>query len=93
MIVPNESDQLLNTVYENVLSSKLSGSSITAGVSGGPDSLAMLDILHKISSKTRLNLSVAHFNHGIRGEESNEDEDDMLDKVQCLNLELMLWVE
>ena len=51
----------------------LVGASVTVGVSGGPDSLAMLDMLHKISSKTRLTLNVAHLNHGIRGKKSEED--------------------
>ncbi|MCJ7658385.1 MAG: tRNA lysidine(34) synthetase TilS [Anaerolineales bacterium] len=37
-------------------------------VSGGPDSLCLLDILHKFSSL----LMVAHFNHGLRPESESD---------------------
>lgn len=36
------------------------------GVSGGPDSICMLDILHKISGKIGFEIVVAHVNHGLR---------------------------
>ena len=46
------------------------------GVSGGPDSVALLLSLSTISREglCRLALTVAHFNHGIRGKEADEDE-------------------
>lgn len=53
------------------------GDKIVLGVSGGPDSISMLDILNKIrlDNKTKLNyeIFVAHINHMIR-EEAKEDE-------------------
>ncbi len=42
--------------------------------SGGPDSLAMLNILQQLSQEFNLTLIVAHFNHKLRGQESDEDE-------------------
>ena len=89
--MPSKSDQLVNTIYKNVLSASLSGTSLTVGVSGGPDSLAMLNILHKISSKTKLTLSVAHLNHGIRGKESDEDGEFV--KKFCENLNIPCFIQ
>ena len=84
--MPSESDQLVNSIYKNVQSVNLIGASITVGVSGGPDSLAMLDMLHKISSKTRLTLNVAHLNHGIRGKKSEEDGEFVKKFCEALNI-------
>lgn len=48
------------------------GDRIVMAVSGGPDSIAMLDILIKIRDKLNFSLCVAHVNHMIR-EEAEED--------------------
>ena len=45
-----------------------------AGVSGGGDSMAMLDILQRFSSAYDFELRVVHVNHGIRGEEALRDQ-------------------
>lgn len=42
--------------------------------SGGLDSTTLLAFLHKLSQQTSLPLQVLHFNFGLRGEESDEDE-------------------
>ncbi|MCS7191698.1 MAG: tRNA lysidine(34) synthetase TilS [Armatimonadetes bacterium] len=47
---------------------------IVVGVSGGPDSLTLLHLLWRLRSEFRWQVFVAHFNHGLRGEESDEDE-------------------
>ncbi len=46
---------------------------IVVGVSGGPDSIALLHILWQLSEKYSLSLCVAHLNHMQRGQESRED--------------------
>jgi tRNA(Ile)-lysidine synthase len=46
---------------------------IVLGVSGGPDSIALLHILWQLSEKYSLSLCVAHLNHMQRGQESKED--------------------
>lgn len=46
---------------------------VVLGVSGGPDSLFMLDILNKLKSKLNFEIVVAHINHMIR-EEANSEE-------------------
>ena len=51
----------------------LCGTRITMAVSGGPDSLCMLHVLHSISKATEIKLWGAHLDHGIRVSESRED--------------------
>lgn len=45
---------------------------IVVGVSGGPDSMALLDVLNSIKSKYDLVLICAHVNHGKRKESDQE---------------------
>jgi tRNA(Ile)-lysidine synthase len=47
---------------------------VLAGVSGGPDSVAMLLILQRLSKNLRFRLNVAHFDHGLRGEAVSDAE-------------------
>ncbi len=46
------------------------GDIIIVAVSGGPDSLCLLDIFNRIRQRLKLSLIVAHVNHGIRIKES-----------------------
>lgn len=46
---------------------------VLVGVSGGPDSVALFNVLYKLRSELDLRLAVAHLIHGIRGEEARED--------------------
>jgi tRNA(Ile)-lysidine synthase len=43
-------------------------------LSGGPDSVALLHLLHTVSMEMGFSVSAAHVNYGLRGEESHEDE-------------------
>lgn len=47
--------------------------SLLIGVSGGPDSMALLHILSRLKKPLSLRLTVAHINHGIRPLEGTED--------------------
>lgn len=49
------------------------GDRILVGVSGGVDSLCLLDMLWKLSEEQEWTLFAAHLNHQFRGEESKED--------------------
>lgn len=49
------------------------GMHVLVACSGGPDSLALLDILLRLRGRLRLALTVAHFEHGIRGASSEGD--------------------
>ncbi|MBP5275096.1 MAG: tRNA lysidine(34) synthetase TilS [Abditibacteriota bacterium] len=50
------------------------GSRIVAAVSGGSDSVALLHILASAAGELGLQIYAAHFNHGLRGAESDGDE-------------------
>lgn len=65
-------NQLIRTVEKyNMLKN---GDSVIVALSGGADSVALLDILNSIKEKYNLTLYAVHINHGLRGEESNRDE-------------------
>ena len=50
------------------------GERLTCAVSGGADSVALLFGAYLLKDKLGLTLSAAHFNHHLRGEESDADE-------------------
>lgn len=50
------------------------GDEIVCALSGGADSTALLFALYLLREKFQFTLSAAHFNHNLRGEESNRDE-------------------
>jgi tRNA(Ile)-lysidine synthase len=50
------------------------GERVIVALSGGPDSTALLAVLVPIAKALDLSLIVAHFNHRLRGAESDEDE-------------------
>ena len=50
------------------------GQTVLAGVSGGPDSVALLTVLLRLSGPMGFALCAAHLNHGIRGESADRDE-------------------
>ncbi len=47
--------------------------SVLVGVSGGPDSVALLQVLMALAPKFDLRLGIAHLNHGLRRHESDSD--------------------
>lgn len=51
-----------------------SGDRVICAVSGGADSMALLMGLYLLRNKLGITLEAAHFNHGLRGAESDEDE-------------------
>lgn len=62
------------------------GTRWVVAVSGGSDSVGLLRILHEIGAKAGLNLSVAHMDHGARGEASRADAAFVEDLARRLNL-------
>ena len=50
------------------------GDEIVCAVSGGADSMALLWALYLLKEEWNLKLSAAHFNHHLRGKESDRDE-------------------
>ena len=50
------------------------GQAVLLAVSGGVDSMVLLELLHRLASSHRWRLTVAHFNHQLRGGASELDE-------------------
>ncbi|MGI6488215.1 MAG: tRNA lysidine(34) synthetase TilS [Syntrophomonadaceae bacterium] len=50
------------------------GELVIAAVSGGPDSVAMLHILNRLSPELGFSLYAAHLHHGLRAEADTEEE-------------------
>ena len=60
-------------------------------VSGGPDSSALLIVLSKLSRRHEIDLVVAHFNHGLRGDRAAAHEEAAVRKLAA-TLELPVVV-
>lgn len=67
---------LLKKIQENIFRYELfeRGAKIIVGVSGGPDSVCLLDALYRLKKKYDLQLIIAHVNYGLRGKDSDSDE-------------------
>jgi tRNA(Ile)-lysidine synthase len=63
------------------------GDRVGVAVSGGADSVALLRLLLELRGEIGLILSVVHFNHKLRGEESEEDERFVAQLAQAHKLE------
>lgn len=51
------------------------GERVVAGVSGGPDSVCLLHILHSVSDELGIKLFAVHVNHMLRGSEADRDQE------------------
>ncbi len=67
---------MLNKLLECVRRYELvqSGDQVVCAVSGGADSVAMLWAFWLLREKLDITVTAAHFNHGLRGAESDRDE-------------------
>ena len=65
-------DKILQTIKKYNLIEK--GDSIVIGVSGGPDSICLLNVLNELKQELNFKIYVAHINHMIRKEADEETE-------------------
>ena len=65
-------EKILGTIKKYAMLSD--GESVVVGVSGGKDSVVLLDVLCRLRQDLDLTLIAVHVNHGIRGEEADGDE-------------------
>jgi tRNA(Ile)-lysidine synthase len=82
--LPQDNDNILRAIERYPMF--CAGDLALVAVSGGPDSVAMLHALHSLSGKLDISLHIAHLNHGIRGDESNYDEDYVCNLAHSYNI-------
>ncbi|HIV85977.1 MAG TPA: tRNA lysidine(34) synthetase TilS [Candidatus Monoglobus merdigallinarum] len=71
-VITQVTEKIVDTINSRGLARP--GSSILIGVSGGADSVCLLDVLNNIKEANGFKIYAAHLNHGIRGAEAERDE-------------------
>lgn len=71
----NSSSHTVRKVRETILRYRMldPGDLCVVGVSGGPDSVCLLHILHELSEEFEIGLVVAHLDHGLREREDEAE--------------------
>jgi len=75
MAIKIPSEALEQRVLQFILQNRLvkAGQKVLVAVSGGPDSVCLLQVLLKIQTELHITLHIAHLNHQLRGAESDSD--------------------
>ncbi|MFC1494125.1 tRNA lysidine(34) synthetase TilS [Thermodesulfobacteriota bacterium] len=71
-----------NRVKNTILKFKMlrPGDRVVVAVSGGPDSVCLLDIMVELSASMDIDLIIAHYNHGLRNSE-DDNENRLVEKL------------
>jgi tRNA(Ile)-lysidine synthase len=72
---PSDPINLAAQVQQTLAAHKMldPGDRVLVGVSGGPDSMALLHLLSRLAPGLNIRLGVAHLNHCLRGSSADED--------------------
>ncbi len=81
-------EQVLRYIRERNL--VVPGDRVMVAVSGGADSVALLRLLLELRAELGIVLAAAHFNHGLRGGNSDADEQFVVDLAKRLDLDLFV---
>lgn len=87
MFIPLEQRVLANNRRRKLLSP---GDRVGVAVSGGADSVGLLRLLERLHRRLGIALMVAHFDHGLRGAESDADAEFVVDLARRLGLECVM---
>ncbi|MFH1006111.1 MAG: tRNA lysidine(34) synthetase TilS [Candidatus Latescibacterota bacterium] len=73
--MPASQKDLLENVLDALRCHRMvqAGETVLVAVSGGADSVALLDILARLQKELHFRVHVGHLNHGLRGKDSDED--------------------
>ena len=65
----------MNKVHNTIVSQRMlqPGDRILIAVSGGPDSVTLCHLLHRLRHSHQVELVAAHIHHGLRGSEADAD--------------------
>ncbi|NLO82549.1 MAG: tRNA lysidine(34) synthetase TilS [Clostridiales bacterium] len=80
--------RVLHTIHTHKMLS--SGERVLVGLSGGPDSVALLHLLKRFGQTMGLTLFAAHVHHGIRGTEADQDADFVVQLCQQWDVPLFI---
>ncbi|MEG1650682.1 MAG: tRNA lysidine(34) synthetase TilS, partial [Oscillospiraceae bacterium] len=81
-------DTVLKTIQKYSMLER--GDSVLIGVSGGADSMALVSVMLELKEQLGLSeICVCHFNHGLRGSDSDKDERYVLDYCKSRNIRIM----
>jgi tRNA(Ile)-lysidine synthase len=81
-------DQVLDTIQEHGM--VVPGNSVLIGVSGGPDSIALAQVLTDLKKDLGIRIGLAHLNHMLRGSHAMADETFVRKFAGEHNLDLVL---
>lgn len=68
----------------------LFGRTVAVGVSGGADSMALLNVLLELKDEFGMNIIACHVNHGIRGETADRDEKFVAEACKRLGVDVRI---
>lgn len=85
-------DPLILKIKKTLIDHKMvePGETVLLGVSGGPDSVALLHGLFELKQELNVDLVVAHLNHGARGKESDRDARFVKDLCETLQIKVLI---
>jgi len=86
---PHVLHRMVRTVRTNHLFHQ--GQHLLVAVSGGPDSMALLSLLDCLRSNWSLTLTAVHCNYGLRGSESEDDQEFV--RARCTERNIPLHVQ
>lgn len=76
--------------YINENSMIKEGDKVLVALSGGPDSVCLLHLLHSLKDELKIDLYAAHVNHLIRGDEAFGDENYARELCECLDVKFFV---
>lgn len=64
-----------------------SGDKILVALSGGPDSICLLNILFELKEELNINIAAAHLNHLLRGDDAFKDEEYVINICNSMGIQ------
>ena len=86
--MPNIEKKIIRTVEQTIGTHRMvqAGDTVLVGVSGGPDSVALVHILLALAPNCSFQVAIAHLNHCLRQDESERDEAFVVSLAEKLDL-------